>query len=117
MKCAMVSNITCFCKVLLLCINVYLGSVTIARYYYTLIGLCHCFHSEKVLVIGKYGVTPIPLIINVLRKIVLVWRGGPTFFHNCDNVLRFLFNFVYMFTFSSFHTTIILYNVNTSLLG
>jgi hypothetical protein len=71
MKRAMVSNITRFCKVLLLCINVCLGSVTIACYYYTLIGLCHCFHSEKVLVIGKYGITPIPLVINVLRKMIL----------------------------------------------
>ena len=71
MKCAMVSNITGFALILLLYRYVYPNSVTIACYYYTLIGLCHCFHSEKVLVIGKYGVTPILLIINVLHKMIL----------------------------------------------
>jgi len=51
MKRAMVSNITRFALILLLYIDVYLNSVTIACYSYTLIALCHCFHSEKVLVI------------------------------------------------------------------
>ena len=47
----MVSNITGFALILLLYIDVYLNSVTIAYYSYTLIALCHSFHSEKVLFI------------------------------------------------------------------